>query len=957
MSDSSESRAYGRFDELAEEFAERYRRGERPSLEEYVARLPEMADEIREMFPALVEVEQAEGDARCAASPSLVAATPLSQIGDYRIVREIGRGGMGVVYEAEQVSLGRRVALKVFPGHVLGDPKSLERFRREAKAAARLHHTNIVPVYEVGREGDVSFYAMQLIQGQPLEQVIDELTRLRQPRGKRGRQGAAAPECPEPAAVALLDRVVAQARRPGHQLGRVAESLLSGRLRTDGLESAARNASAAIGFHTTEPLEPDATYGTMPALANGDDQLAVAAPDVSSSAVLPGGTAVSSVESAGGRQPYFRSVGQIGRQVAQGLAYAHSRGIIHRDIKPSNLLLDTAGVVWITDFGVAKADEEGLTGTGDILGTLRYMAPERFRGEADGRADIYALGLTLYELLTLRPAFDTSDRLRLMHRIKSEEPPPPRSIDVRIPRDLETIVLKASDKDPARRYASAEAMAEDLRRFLADEPIEARQASAAERGWRWARRNPTIAVLGSVLAAVLLLATVGSLFVAGRMARLVEKERSAGRSERSARLEADHAREAAENSRAAAQAETYRAMVSEVKALRAGHPLGWRAEAMRVLGRLATMPAPRRNLVELRNEAMLCLGELDIAEVAWLVGRDHRVWSLDFSPDSQTLAVAAINGDVDLWDVSGRRHRRRLVDPGGAIRPRNWPSRGDPEMRVRFLPDGTLTRTTWGHRVEFNCSSGRPSARAPIAGGNAQAIRLAVDREGQRLAIGWDDGRIDIHDAGTGALLRSSCNNPSLSALALSPDGRWLASCGPNDAVQIQPADLDGSPITLGRHRGRIASLAFSPDGKTLASASWDHTARLWDVARREERVALRGHKERLTNLAFSPDGQLIATTSQDYTARVWDARTGQTLAVLPGQGFRQAVAFSPDGRYLAADDMVVGQNDERVRLYELLGRRERRLLAGHINGTQCLAFHPRLALLASGADDHAIII
>ena len=180
---------------------------------------------------------------------------------------------------------------------------------------------------------------------------------------------------------------------------------------------------------------------------------------------------------------------------------------MHRDIKPSNLLLDTEGVVWIADFGLAKGDDEGLTQTGDILGTLRYMAPERFRGEGDARADVYALGLTLYELLTLRPGFDSSDRLKLIEQIKTEEPPRPRSIDARIPRDLETIVLKAIEKDPKARYQSAEAMGEDLRRFLADEPIRARQVSAAERYWRWARRNPVIAVLGGVLTALLVAVT------------------------------------------------------------------------------------------------------------------------------------------------------------------------------------------------------------------------------------------------------------------------------------------------------------------------------------------------------------------------------------------------------------------------------------------------------------------
>jgi eukaryotic-like serine/threonine-protein kinase len=203
MSFSPDSRAFGQFDKLAEEFAERYRRGERPSVEEYVDRLPEMADEIHEIFPALVEVEQAGRDVRAHTPRQRPAVPILSQLGDYRVLREIGRGGMGVMYEAEQISLGRRVALKILPGRASSDPVVQERFRREARAAARLHHTNIVPVFEVGQQGDVAYYAMQFIQGQGLEQVIHELTRLhapdRDPVGKaRERDRPAQPMNPRP---------------------------------------------------------------------------------------------------------------------------------------------------------------------------------------------------------------------------------------------------------------------------------------------------------------------------------------------------------------------------------------------------------------------------------------------------------------------------------------------------------------------------------------------------------------------------------------------------------------------------------------------------------------------------------------------------------------------------------------------------------------------------------------
>ena len=314
-----------------------------------------------------------------------------------------------------------------------------------------------MPVFEVGQDGDVGFYAMQFIQGQGLDQVIDELRRLRRPAIGRpdGARARPAPRRPRPPSRDRR-RAVVRAARGRRELEPGGRSLLTrparwpkGSAARPGRAPAATTEAAARSTEARRGRGP----GTEPAVAGRGTARRpspVAGPDASSSAVLPGGTQRLGGRASGRRQPFFRSVAQIGRQAAQGLAYAHARGIVHRDIKPSNLLLDTAGVVWITDFGLAKAEDDGLTATGDILGTLRYMAPERFRGEGDARADIYALGLTLYELLTLRPAFDSSDRLKLIEQIKTEEPARPRSLDGRIPRDLETIVLKAIDKDPGR---------------------------------------------------------------------------------------------------------------------------------------------------------------------------------------------------------------------------------------------------------------------------------------------------------------------------------------------------------------------------------------------------------------------------------------------------------------------------------------------------------------------------
>jgi serine/threonine protein kinase/lipopolysaccharide biosynthesis regulator YciM len=383
---------------------------------------------------------------------------PPARLGEYRILREVGRGGMGVVYEAVQESLGRHVALKVLPPHALLSAEHRERFRREARAAALLHHSNIVPVFGTGEDRGVHFYAMQFIHGQGLDRVLREL------RGARGEGAAASPEAPgQPA--------------PGPDL---TAGLTQG-LRTGRFPGGPSGAAAA-------PPSP-------------------AGPTVSAAA----GAATPRSGLAGSREgEYFRGVARVGVQVAEALAYAHRQGILHRDIKPANLLLDAQGTVWVTDFGLAKAEgADELTHPGDIVGTLRYLAPERFDGVSDPRGDVYGLGATLYELLTLRPAFDEPERARLIERVTRGDLARPRQLDGRIPRDLETVVLKALAREPAERYPSAEALAEDLRRFLLDRPIRARRAGLAERTWRWCRRNPVVA--GLLAAAVVLAAGLGVL--------------------------------------------------------------------------------------------------------------------------------------------------------------------------------------------------------------------------------------------------------------------------------------------------------------------------------------------------------------------------------------------------------------------------------------------------------------
>ena len=932
------------FEMVAESFLARYRAGERPSVNDLAARHPELAEQIRDLLPALVMVERdmsidREPDAGLL---SASARGQTSQLGDYRIIREIGRGGMGVVYEAEQVSLGRRVALKVLPAHVSGDRNALERFRREAKAAARLHHTNIVPVFEVGRSGDVAYYTMQFIQGQGLDQVIDELRRLRGPERKGDAQGGSSrPASTRPKTNASIDGP------PSRELEHLAESLKSGRLPSEGPGSAG-TASAMLQGVGARP--PDHAASTVAETWDSGRHLPKSKrpprAETSSPAVLPGGTAVSTVGSSSRRQAFFRSAAQIGRQAAQGLAHAHARGIVHRDIKPSNLLLDTAGVIWIADFGLAKSNDDALTATGDVLGTFRYMAPERFRGEGDARADIYALGLTLYELLTLKTAHHSSDRLRLIERIKSEEPTRPRTLDDRIPRDLETIVLKAIDKDRDRRYQTADAMAEDLRRYLADEPIEARQASAAERCARWARRNPANAALGGVLAAVLILTTLGSILAAGRFARLAQSERESARSERSARqevsrrakaelaawAEADQARAASEMSRVAAQSETYHRILSRARSLRVGRLPGWRDEALSELARVATMPALLRDLPELRTEAAAALGTPDIRLVSRIDLPASDLASFAFSPDGRTLLTAGQQTGLQFWDVAGKRH----VSSVEALTVGE--STSDKSV---YLPDGQgLAVGTRDRGVVFTDLRGSLTSRAPITQGSSRPTRLAIDENGKRIAVAWSDGSgITVDDLASGARLGRFAG----SIFAISPDGRYLAREEGSEIVLLPIAS--GEPrIVLGRHSG-AAALTFSPDGTMLAAAFLDHTAVLWDVVKREQFGTLRGHRERVFDVAFSPDGEWIATGSLDYTARIWETRTGRNIATLSGPAPVHRVLWSPTGEFLATST----HSNREVFLYLITGRNlAQRWLTRHKVELLCVASDPRRERIAT---------
>jgi serine/threonine protein kinase len=416
--------------------------GRHPSRTEFLSRYPDLAgpleqclDGLELVHKAALREKQTVGDAAGQAGETL----PVDPLGDFKIVREIGRGGMGVVYEAVQMSLGRRVALKVLPFAATFDPRHLQRFKNEAQAAAQLHHSNIVPVYAVGADRGVHYYAMQLIDGQSLAVVIQQMRR--------------------------------QA----------------------GLFSAEERSSGSVVqlVPPVKKVEPETV-----------SQVAMA---------------LSTQRTEKKRERFFRTAARFIVQAAEALEHAHQVGIVHRDIKPANLLVDATNRLWITDFGLAQFHADaGLTQTGDILGTLRYMSPEQASGQrvlVDHRTDIYSLGATLYELVTLEPIFPGRNRQELLNQIMQEEPRPPQAWDSTIPVDLETIILKAVSKNPADRYGSARELAADLQCYLEDKPILAKRPTMIDRARRWSRRHPSL-VAGGVL--LLLLCTVG-LLVNNRM--------------------------------------------------------------------------------------------------------------------------------------------------------------------------------------------------------------------------------------------------------------------------------------------------------------------------------------------------------------------------------------------------------------------------------------------------------
>jgi serine/threonine protein kinase/WD40 repeat protein len=838
---------------VADEFLDCLRRGEHPSLSVYKARFPDLADRIDELFPALAELELVGSDAGSSAgSPSRRCRGHVTaeRLGDFRILREVGRGGMGVVYEAVQESLGRRVALKVLPrsGRLGGSRR--ERFRLEARSAARLHHSNIVPVYGVGEHDGSLYYAMQFINGHGLDAVIDELRRV-----WRDPSGAPAPD--------------------------LAPTLLSGGL-------------AAPQRRPAEPPAPDPRPATE-ATEGGRSGL-----------VDPS------------RSAYFQAVARVGVQVAEALAHAHQQGVLHRDIKPSNLLIDADGTVWVTDFGLAKEeDSDGLTATGDVLGTLRYMAPERFDGWSDRRSDVYGLGATMYELATLTPAFPGDDRPRLVERVLREPPTPPRKLDPHVPRDLETIILKAMAKEPADRFASAADMADDLRRFLDNRPLRSRPASAVERARRWCRRNPVPAGLGALAAALTLAVAV----VSSTAALTLKRQRDVLRTERTKTLAALGRARQAERDR---KEELGRSYLAQASATRNSRRAGQRFETLKAIARAAGIArdsgSPPATMAALRDEAIAALALPDVREAG----------SLGKTADGyRGLIVDARFKLYAQYDRTGNVIVRRIADDSEVARLEGRP--GLTDCWVEFAPDGRSLRVstyTWLRLWRLDAA---PTLALDIPPNEFRRGAVAFSPDGRELAYASESRPLARVEIATGRVTPMPPVRGLVTGIVYHPDGRRLAVIVNREGhctLEVRTAD-DPGPSASVAVPALINSPVWRQDGRLLVVAGGDNRLYVW-MPDRGTLQALEGLHSSGVMLAFSRDGTLLASNGWDSRLRLWDLGSGRVVLSMPVPN-HDGMQFGLDGRTLTGP----AQAQTGLRLFEVADGREYRSLTvgGDVRG------------------------
>ena len=803
--------------------------GEAPDEERLLAEHPRVASRLRDCFESLRAIEL--GANQITSAGALARPRRLPRLDDFHIIREIGRGGMGVVYEAEQHSLQRRVALKILPLAAMLDPRHLQRFKNEALITAHLDHPHIVRIHNVGCERGTHYFAMQLIDGQSLADAVAELRRPQQ-------SAPSPPDSQAPAAdAATQSRVTTWAD------------------------------TAAPGKGLTER----------------------------------------SLE----RAPDIRAVARIGRQAAEALQYAHENGVMHRDIKPSNLLVDARGDMWIADFGLARLQNSAeLTLTGDMLGTLRYMSPEQAQGKnelIDHRTDIYSLGATLYELLTLRAAVEGESREEILHNLTFQTPKSPRSINAHIPGDLETILLKTLEHERDDRYRCAGELAEDLRRFLEDLPVLAKRPSLIDRTRKWARRKRGVVLALFVSLVVLLL---GSLLSTG----LIYREQT----QTAEALEALKAeQEGKELALRDAKRATYQAKLSQAEAKLAAHHVGHRLESLAAIAEAMEVKDESSNLLRARNLAIASLGRTDLSlEKDWELESVLQN-SLAFDRDCKRYAYTEQStGDVVARSVGGAEAEVRI--------PTTLPTfvyGFTPDGRYLVLGDATPSAKFWHlERQEFTLSL--PTETLFVAGDFSPDGRKLAYRPGSDPNIILID--IDTHEADEVPL-----SHPP-SAFCFCSDGRRLV-VAKRETQEVRTWDLQTRKWgeSFGRQDGVVVGLACHPAGELLAGVVREEII-VWNWRDRTRRTVLSGHQD-VAGCRFSHDGKLLVSLTWSDSTRLWDPWTGLELvsppsALRPQWGRGGRIAFTANNRgqiwrvhpRAEMNTLVAANRNEHLKTYDV---------------------------------------
>ena len=784
---------------IIESFLKRVRNGERPALSDLVSRYPDLAEELQEIIPALVNLEQLGNPfGSTLGSPpltsrSLETALP-DRLGDYRILRRIGGGGMGVVYEAEHESLKSHVALKMMHPRFRTDEKYLRRFHIEAQAAAGLHHTNIVSVFDYGEQEGVFYYAMQFIRGQSLDLVLKEIIQLRATKPDReGTTGRPKMDV-EPATAFRKTRTIA-------------ESLRLGRFEADSPREGSDSETAIF-----DPTETQSLFSTRSAASPRP---------MSETPVEPPNSSSFNNSSLGGsiEGRYFREVARVGSQVADALAYAHRAGVLHRDIKPSNLILDALGNVWITDFGLAKFEEgEGASESKDLVGTLRYMAPERFKGSSNRCGDTYALGATLYELVTLKPAFEDGDPVFLINRIANEPPISPRQIDSRVPRDLETIIMKALAKDPRERFASAEELAEELRKFVAGLPIRSRPISTAEQAWRWCKRNPLLAAASLAAVATTLTLAIGSTIAARVYYDGREKITTTA-------LTLERTAEKLKQSERATSEKLFQAKLIQARASRTSRRIGQRFDGLNAITEAVKIGRDlgysRDQFDSLRDEAIGCMALTDAQREGRPIPKIEGsiVFAHDFA--MTRYANRFENGEIVIHRLSDNQEIGRYA----------LSRDGEKDIRIfNFSPDGRYLMASDGPDRKLIVWDIDRNVACLTDPGPISVSSACFSPDSRRLILTREDQSVVTYDLASATTIHRWQDDRRPSFISFRPDGRLIAVVDREDVghCRIMKAESGELLRVLPLEASLPGFPAWSPDGETLAIPDDSEKVFLW---------------------------------------------------------------------------------------------------------------------------------